>query len=77
MPNSKGLFGFGKKKKKEDKKASRFACAFGASLVERSALSLAEALTEQADSVEEWGEVVVGWPSAVVDRVLPRLPART
>ena len=61
MPNKGLILGFGgKKKKKEPEKDSRFACAFSATLVERCASCLAEALTAEADCVEEWGEVVVG-----------------
>ena len=42
----------------------------------RCAKSLAEALSEQSDDVEEWGAVVCSWPAAALERVLPLLPAR-
>ena len=34
----------------------------------RCAKSLAEALSEQSDDVEEWGAVVCSWPAAALER---------
>ena len=80
MSNRGGLrLGFGGKRTKRAAKKSEgthLTPRKDEPLTVRCAKSLAEALSEQSDDVEEWGAVVCSWPAAALERVLPLLPAR-
>ena len=78
MSNRGGLrLGFGGKRTKRAAKKSEgthLTPRKDEPLTVRCAKSLAEALSEQSDDVEEWGAVVCSWPAAALERVLPLLP---
>ena len=67
----------GNKTKKGTKKneGNHLTPSFDDPLMARCAKSLAEALGDQGDDIEDWGAVVCSWPAAALERVLPLLPA--
>ena len=72
MSNRGGLrLGFGGKRTKRAAKKSEgthLTPRKDEPLTVRCAKSLAEALSEQSDDVEEWGAVVCSWPAAALER---------